>query len=456
MADFETLRKENPEFLYESFSVIRRDGEIELSFRFSMGDTVFTPTTRIKTDNLKIVNGFNSDTARKIVFCLGMVEAVSYWKAACPPTVRVKCARLDGEDILWFKKLWFSGLGEFFHRNGISADFDSFVNIVCEGDELPKSNSFCSSGINIIPVGGGKDSAVTAELTATFRDKNMFFTVNDQPARTDCVLAAGYGEDKIIKTYRTIDPNLLELNRRGYLNGHTPFSAIVAFLSCYCAYIIGAENIILSNESSANEANIGGTNINHQYSKSYEFEKDFQGFCKKNFGGDINYFSLLRPFNEAQIAKMFAAYPQYLGVFRSCNAGSKKNVWCCKCAKCLFVFIMLSPFVERSRLIKAFGADLLDNRELLSDFEGLCGFSGVKPFECVGTSREVCAMLELTLESFGEKEKPFLLAQYEKRRHSVSHEEIKRLFGEYNNVNGVGEKFMSAVREMYKYVSSID
>ena len=81
MADFESLRKENPEFLYESFSLTRTEGEITLGFRFSLGDTVFTPTTRIKTDNLNIINAFDSPAARRIAFCLGMVEAVSYWKA---------------------------------------------------------------------------------------------------------------------------------------------------------------------------------------------------------------------------------------------------------------------------------------------------------------------------------------------------------------------------------------
>ena len=370
--------------------------------------------------------------------------------------MRVLCGSLGGADVLWFKKLWFSGLGEFFYRNGITTELDSFVNIVCEGEALPGGGDFVSAGLNIIPIGGGKDSAVTTELLSGFRDKNMFFTVNDQPARTQCVLAAGYDESRIIKTYRTIDPNLLELNRRGYLNGHTPFSAIVAFLSYYCAYLIGAENIALSNESSANEANIGGTGVNHQYSKSYEFEKDFRDFSDGYFGLPIRYFSLLRPFNEAQIAKKFAACPQYLKVFRSCNAGSKKNIWCCNCAKCLFVFIMLSPFVERGELIEAFGCDMLDKADLLVDFEGLCGFSGVKPFECVGTAREVCAMLELTLRRFGGGEKPYLLAEYEKRRTPVTSCELRALFGEYNEVNSVGSEFLPAVREMYKYVSAID
>lgn len=100
-----------------------------------------------------------------------MAEAVSYWKAACPPTVRVLCGSLSGEDILWFKKLWFSGLGEFFYRNGITTELDSFVNIVCEGEALPGGGDFVSAGLNIIPVGGGKDSAVTTELLSGFRNK---------------------------------------------------------------------------------------------------------------------------------------------------------------------------------------------------------------------------------------------------------------------------------------------
>ena len=79
MSDFETLRKEYPEFSYESYSVERAEHEIILKFRFSLGETVFTPVTRIKTDNLRLVNAFDCAAAKRIVFYLGMVEAVSYW-----------------------------------------------------------------------------------------------------------------------------------------------------------------------------------------------------------------------------------------------------------------------------------------------------------------------------------------------------------------------------------------
>ena len=113
------------------------------------------------------------------------------------------------------------------------------------------------------------------------------------------------------------------------INGHTPFSAIVAFLSLYCTYLIGGEYIVLSNESSANSGNIEGREVNHQYSKSYRFENDFTEYVGENLLSGIRYFSLLRPFSELQIAKQFALLPQYHKVFRSCNRGSKKNIWCC-------------------------------------------------------------------------------------------------------------------------------
>ena len=256
---FEELRRKYPQFVYRGYSISEKDDGLHLSFDFSIpGLCEFHPQTRIDGKSLDIFNSPSSDYARRMVFFIGLAEAVSYWKCACPPNFRVECGELSAKDIEFFKKLWFNGLGEFFYRNGIKTDMASFVNIEApEPRETPKCESYASSGIEIVPVGGGKDSAVTTELLRPFGDKLRFFTVNDQPARTQCVLAGGYGEDRIIKLYRTIDPELLKRNAEGFLNGHTPFSSVVAFLSMYAGFITGADDVILSNESSANESNIG-------------------------------------------------------------------------------------------------------------------------------------------------------------------------------------------------------
>ena len=325
------------------------------------------------------------------------------------------------------------------------------MDIVCRFEHKPyPAFEYNSTGKNLIAVGGGKDSAVTTDLLKDFKDDNLFFTVNDQEARTQTVLKAGYSDERIVKTYRTIDKNLLELNANGYLNGHTPFSAIVAFLSLYCAYLTGAENIVLSNESSANESNIKGSRVNHQYSKSFLFEEDFRKYVEKNIMNEINYFSLLRPFNELQIAKYFAKCEEFLPVFRSCNRGSKKNIWCGKCAKCLFVFIMLSPFIEYEKLIKIFGNDMLNDEEMTKDFDGLTGISGIKPFECVGTPEEIKLALYL-LDKKTDGEKPLLLKRFNEKGDTSGID--LGLLKSYNAAHNIPDKFLPQMMEMYSYVA---
>lgn len=461
--NYENLRRKYPVFSYDGYHISDETGSILLHFDFSVpGLCEFHPKTLIATDNLEILNAPDSQKAQGIVFALGLVEAVSYWKSVCSPEFVVNCqAPLFGEkDFTWWKKLWFNGLGEFFYKNKIQAEFDDFVNFRLESfmeDTDTDTEEFVAGGLNIIPIGGGKDSCVSMDLLKTLKNKNLCFTVNDQEARRRTAEAAGYGEKDILKTYREIDPELLRLNKEGFLNGHTPFSAIVAFLSLYCAHLTGAGNIILSNESSANEASVHGTDINHQYSKGFEFEKDFSSYVMENFGGHIRYFSLLRAFNELQIAKRFASLREFHKVFRSCNVGSKKNIWCKECSKCLFVYIILSPFMAENDLEEIFGENLLDKISLLKEFEGLVGLLDLKPFECVGTVDEVRYALDLTAEKYRSQnlKMPGLLDFYVNEIKQGS--ELKEnLLGAYEKENAIPEEFLSFVAGMYEDVSKTD
>lgn len=481
---FESFRKQYPVFLYKDYHISVKDGEyVELTYDFEVtGLCEFHPKNKIRTSNLEIANSPDSEVAKRLAFSLGMVELISYWKPMCPPTVEILCGELSEAEAGWWKKLYFGGLGEFFFTNGIRTTLKDFMTIKsagadCECDsfaekgevekgEARKSEAepsfaepFKNRHFKIIPVGGGKDSCVTMELTRDFSDKVYCFTVNDQPAREESAACAGYFDARMIRTYRTLDKNMLELNARGFLNGHTPFSAIVAFLSAYCAYLIGAEHIVLSNESSANEGNLSsGTDfaVNHQYSKSYEFEKDFSFYLENSVGVPVRYFSLLRAFNELQIAKQFANFKKYHLVFKSCNAGSKKNIWCDNCAKCLFVYIILTPFLTEDESVAVFGENLLSREDLKSIFDGLVGFSEVKPFECVGTHIEINAALKATAEKYiakGEK-LPYLLDYYYGR---VSHEnsDFKTLLTEFNKENNIPSEFLPSVEKMYNFVKEV-
>ena len=195
---------------------------------------------------------------------------------------------------------------------------------------------------------------------------------------------------------------MLALNKEGYLNGHTPFSAIVAFSATIAAYINGLKYIVLSNESSANESTVEGSYVNHQYSKSFQFEKDFHEYEESYIGSGTYYFSLLRPMSEFQIAKHFADCKEYHDIFRSCNVGSKEDIWCGHCPKCLFVWLILSPFLSQKRLTEIFGRNLADDADMEKYFNQLIGMEKEKPFECVGSRDEINAAITLTIRDFNE------------------------------------------------------
>lgn len=292
---------------------------------------------------------------------------------------------------------------------------------------------------SLIPVGGGKDSNVTLDLLQEEKQENLCFLLGGKEPSVQCAKTAGYTDETILTASRKIDENLIHLNQEGYLNGHTPFSALLAFTTYLVAYLTGKKQIALSNESSAEETNVEGEKINHQYSKTLEFENDFRSYCQKYLENQANYFSLLRPINELQIAMLFSRLKPYHSIFRSCNVGSKQIpwIWCGNCPKCLFVFIMLSPFLYKKDLISIFGEDLYEKQELQETFEELCGYGKTKPFECVGTYEEVNYAITKTIQDLKEKKiaLPYLLHYYETNYSLASlKEDMTKRYNEENNV----------------------
>ena len=294
----------------------------------------------------------------------------------------------------------------------------------------------------LIPVGGGKDSIVTLELLKGMLEDNLCYIINPRRTTLDCAHTAGYDDDRIVGLKRSIHPELLRRNAEGWLNGHTPFSAIVAFSAYLAALITGKKYIALSNESSANEGNVNGTGVNHQYSKSTGFERDFREYCEKWLTVPPEYFSLLRPWSEWQIAQRFVRYPEYLPVFRSCNLGSKTDSWCGKCAKCLYVYIMLAAFLDDAELKNIFGSDMLGNAEFTDLFNGLVYADFDKPFECVGTRAEIRLALYRAYKRREGKDIPLLLKNYI----SAEPEEPENLDDFFDNDNFVPDELIGLLK----------
>lgn len=428
MSDFENFRETYPEFHYHSFSVSETPEEIVLRFHFEIpGLAEFHPESKLlkKTLNLKSIN---SATVQKLAFHIGLVELISYWKPTCSPKVIIHCGKLDEDQIAWWKKLYYYGLGELFYTNGIKISMADFMQIECTNDAPEFRDEDVANPEDyrgyMVTIGGGKDSIVTLETLDVDRTRDYCFIMNPKPVTRECAALAGFSEDHVIELYRKIDPELLALNSKGFINGHIPFSAVLAFITYFVAYLANLKSIVVSNESSANESNLvcsadpelACAKVNHQYSKSFEFEQDFAHYAEKYFHLPIKYFSFLRPLNELQIAKIFARLEKYHSVFKSCNVGSKgpEWVWCGHCSKCLFAFTILSPYLYPDRLIEIFHKDLFADENLLQTFIELTGHGENKPFDCVGTFAEVNFALSLTIQNLlqaGQK-LPYLLQYY--------------------------------------------
>lgn len=453
MDKFQELRKKYPEFIYDSYEIIETDNSFEVSYEFVVpGLTSFKPTWSFPKEKGVILDEMSRKVFERTIFNLGMVEVVSYLKATCSPKLIVKAGVLNEEQINWYKKLYINGLGEFFYRNNIveAMNIDTFLDIevlTAIDNELVLEKHL--SG-NLVPVGGGKDSSLSLEILKHM--DNICYIVNPRGASHDSAIVAGYNEQQIYAPKRTLDSRLLELNKQGFLNGHTPFSAILAFSSYASAIILGRKNIVLSNESSANEANVSGTNINHQYSKSIEFENDFREYVSKFVcENGPNYFSLLRPLSEWQIVKGFTKNDKYFKVFKSCNAGSKQDIWCENCSKCLYVYIMLKAFLSDENMNKIFKTEMLNNESLRDIFNGLVYPDYDKPFECVGTKDEINLSLNMIVDKLIKegKQLPVLLKEFKPDIQDLEMAK-EQAANDWNSANNLTEEFEKALKEYIK------
>ena len=420
---YNSLREEYEFFRFQRYDYTLENDVLSVKFYFSLDDKYFfTPSFEIPQRNFYNWSEINKNQLDTILFNIGMIELISYWKLACPKKVYISPFALDANQILWWKKLYFNGLGEFFYLNGIKENINDFMEIICESDVCCEKIALPLKETTLVPIGGGKDSVVTIE---SLKNKMPIIPliINPRGATTECAVTAGFTECQVAVIKRNLDANMLRMNNEGFLNGHTPFSAMLAFYTLLIGFATNSKYIALSNESSANEPTIPDTEVNHQYSKSIAFENDFRDYVEKYISSEIQYFSFLRPINEVQIASLFAKNKDYYKVFKSCNVGSKTDSWCGKCPKCLFTYLIMSPFIPENELIEIYGGNLLKDNDLLPILKQLKGEVEVKPFECVGTIEEVNACLDFCQKANDERQKLLenLLNQYDEMNNLPEH-----------------------------------
>ena len=271
MTRFEELRQKYPVFRYDRFEFQRGHSGVTGRFHFTIPpDIAFTPEVHfapVREGWFAVPDAAVSNA----VFHLGLIEALSYWKATASPRFEVHAGSLTGEQVQWWADLLIHGMGEFFYRNDIDFTQHDFVKIVSAGSDTFSLYSASLPQRSLLTIGGGRDSALAAGL---LRDSGHPFTcmmLNPSSAASRIAAQVTSADPVVIR--RSISPGLLELNRLGFLNGHTPFSAYLGFLGVVCLLLYGYSDVIVANERSSDEGNLGyrGREIKQCVADFFEF-----------------------------------------------------------------------------------------------------------------------------------------------------------------------------------------
>ncbi len=355
------------------------------------------------TEVLRLPPGRATGADDALVRLLWLAAAPSYYKAATPRHVTVAGGMTAAERLL-LDALLGPGLGELYFVNGLDP-VGPAVEAAALADR-PVPGDLGLRRRSLVPVGGGKDSCVTIAALQAAGEEPLLASVRRFPVIDAVLERAGA---PALHVERSLDPALLELNRRGARNGHVPVTAVVSLVLCLAAVRAGCDAVVMSNERSASEATRDwrGAAVNHQWSKSLAAEELIAGVVAAAVGAQLSWFSLLRPFSELAICRLFAERGRrFFDVFSSCNAAFRLDArrvdgWDRDCPKCRFVALALAPWLDRSEVVAIQGGDVLDDPSQIEGLAGLVEAGQPKPFECVGEVAESRVGVRLATEQPG-------------------------------------------------------
>ena len=162
---FDELRRQFATFTFQSQEWHVESGGLSVRYLFDLdGRYRFRPTLTFPARSFINWSRLSAPEMETLVFHIGMVELISYWKIACPRQVVIRPYSLTKAQTDFWKKLYYNGLGEFLYLNSIDCAEADLMDIASvSGKSFAKVMSQLEERV-LIPVGGGKDSVVTLEL----------------------------------------------------------------------------------------------------------------------------------------------------------------------------------------------------------------------------------------------------------------------------------------------------
>lgn len=414
---------------------------LEAKFHYAFDDQEHFSET-INFSPLKNTSDFpliNQDSAEihQLLSHLHIALGVSYYKLYPTSEIVVETIPLSAAMKDFWHDFYIKGLGEFFYRNQINpTGLAQFLSTENRQENIASALEYSAEKVLIL-FGWGKDSLVSVELT---KQKNLnfdLFSFGKEYLLHQLAQEPTWANRLIIQ--RTLDlPKIQKLLAEGYYNGHLPITGIICFVTAVVSYLYGYKSVITSLEKSADFWNTEyhGLNINHQRSKSSEFEESFKNYAQTYLLKNFECKSLIRNRYEIKVVQEFSKYPQYFHNFSSCNRNfhittCTKLTWdqlrCWECPKCAFVYTMLRAFIEQSEVNDIFWADLFEKADLIPLFKELLWIEGIKPFECVGTNEEMTLALWIISKKEKKSDSPIMKLFEEKVKSRMTDSDLDLL-----------------------------
>lgn len=382
-----------------------------VSLNYYFGDPG-RPSIRF-TETVEFDHDLNdSPRLRAVLRVLHLLAGTSYYKSVAPTTIATPPLNEAERELVL--AMYDEGLREFAFRNGLGVPLPvdlqesapkDVASVASDAADNPGNNATAGAAAPasqasgsaepavLIPIGGGKDSALVADLVPS----GALMAVSPKGAQEH--LANHLGRP-LLRAQRNLDPRLRDLVAAGALNGHVPVTAINSAIAVALAVSDGFDEVLMGLERSANEPSlvVDGVEVNHQFSKSARGEELLARAFEPS---GVRYLSLLRPMTELAIGAAVGRRG-LAGDIVSCNRvftiwsendSSRSQRPCGECAKCLFTALMLAPSLTPAQVGDYFGRDLLDEEAHLDPVREL--WSAEKPFDCVGERRETAAAVAL-------------------------------------------------------------
>jgi len=382
-------------FVFDSYSV-DETGRV-LLFRFRSNENRYEERINLPQP----IEKKNDTLLNAILFNLHLALGISYWKATCSKKIEINSGSLSEEQSIFWNTIYTKGLGEFYFKNQI--DFRDLVHFPFNKNILSQPQKIVTSEKLLVGIGGGKDSVVVWELLKSQKKELNGLLIKTQHAYQAVDELVEKMGMPTITIDRFIDSTFISDGKNHRYNGHVPISMIYAWIGILISYLYGFKAFVVANEKSADQANteLFGMKVNHQWSKTKEFEDLFRAYLHNSISENLDYYSPIRHLTELQIVAEFIKYPQYLPYITSCNRNFsitnqlQNKKWCGVCPKCAFAFIMFAAYLPKERVVSLFGKNMIEDELLRGTFMDLQGRGGLKPFECVGTFEEVREALQM-------------------------------------------------------------